>query len=138
MSSILTKITQLAHFIDYKVDVCIGAREMQRNSKATIQQLQVSQMMTALEPQGIKCFLCGGPHPLRNCPQMATITKDKKAKSALKRILEAQQLVLHQLHEDTEAETHPTDNDVSTNLEANEEDYATPEEAKDKDFCSAS
>ena len=110
---------------------------MQRNSKPMIQQLQVSQMMTAPEQQGIKCFLCGGPHPLHSCPQMATITKDEKAKSALKRILEAQQLALHQLQEDAEAKTHPTDDYVSTNLEVNDDNYATPEEAEDEDFCSA-
>lgn len=137
MSSLLTKITQLAHFIDYKVDVCVGAREMQRNMKPSIQQLQIAQMTATSESTGIKCFLCGGPHPLRSCPQMTTIVKDDKAKSALRRILETQQLVLHQLQEDAGQEEEPNDDEVSADMEPREEDYDTPEEAEDKDFCHA-
>ena len=68
---------------------------------------------------------------------MSTIIKDEKAKLALKRVLEAQQVVLHQLQEDTEQKIQTNDDEVSTNMEANKEDYETPEEAKDKDFCSA-
>ena len=68
---------------------------------------------------------------------MSTIVKDDKAKSALKRILETQQLVLHQLQEDTEQEEEPNNDEATTNMEPKEEDYDTAEEAEDTDFCCA-
>ena len=68
---------------------------MQQNTKPTLQRLLIAQMTAAPEQQGIKCFLCRGSHTLQNCPQMANIIIDEKAKSALKRVLEAQQVVLH-------------------------------------------
>ena len=68
---------------------------------------------------------------------MTNIVNNDKAKSALKRILEAQQLVLHQLQEDAEQEENPNDDEVSPDMEPEEEEYDTPEEADDEDFCHA-
>ena len=97
MSSLLTKITQLAHFIDSRVDVTIGSCEMLKSYKPAMQQLKIAQMTQPSNPstpRTMSCFLCGEDHPLQRCPTLGKVLKDEKGKSVLKRILDAQQLLI--------------------------------------------
>ena len=105
MSSLITKITQLAQFVDSWVDISISARELNKVMKPPVQQLKVTQMTTpAPGSLGVKCFLCQEPHRLKDCPQLASLMTNEKGKGTLKRILEMQQLLIQRLDEEENAE----------------------------------
>ena len=139
MSSLITKITQLAQFIDSRVDISISAKEMTKNMRTTIQQLKVAQMTTPGnsstahgDSPGVRCFLCGENHPLRACPQLKTLLENDKGKASLRRILETQQLMIREIGEDV-IDTHADEDNSCDPPDEDNEAYDTPAE-EDSDF----
>ena len=132
MSSLLTKITQLAHFIDSRVDVNISPRDLQRNYKPQTPPLKVAQTTQSSEfstSKPMTCYLCGEEHPLYKCPELNKVLTNEKGKSALKRILDAQQLLIRQLQHTVDESVHDQDEECTpTTVNDDDQGYDTPDE----------
>ena len=139
MSSLLTKITQLAHFIDSRVDVTVGSRELQKTYKPSFTPLkvaQISQPSVTSTQREMTCYMCGENHPLYKCPMIQRILSNDKGKTTLKRILDTQQLLLRQVCEASHDE--PDSHQETPDTLEDEQEYETPDEAEeDQDFPKA-
>ena len=129
MSSLITKITQLAQFVDSQVAISVRARELNKTMKPSVQQLKVTQITTpAPTLSGVKCFLCHEPHHLKDCPQLASLMSNEKGKGTLKRVMEMQQLLIQRLDEE---EDTLTDSGEDANKASDKEYTSTTETESD-------
>ena len=87
---------------------------------------------------GMSCFLCGEDHPLQRCPTLGKVLKDEKGKSVLKRILDAQQIMIRQICETSKDDTTEIVQEDSEENDSSEIEYETSNEGEDEsDFHEA-